>query len=813
MGKVELLAPGGSIAGIRAAAAAGADAVYAGGSLFGARAYAENPEGDDMLSAIDFCHLHGVKFYLTVNTLLKDRELSRKLYDYILPLYEQGIDAVLVQDLGVFRCLKEHFPDLPIHASTQMTIAGAPGAVLLQKMGAERVVLSRELSLREIQEIRRKTDVELETFVHGALCYCYSGQCLMSSMIGGRSGNRGRCAQPCRLPWQLTDERTGLTGKEDPRYLLSLKDICTLQILPDLIDAGISSLKVEGRMKRPEYAAGVTRIYRKYIDLYRSEGREGYRVDPDDMTALSDLFCRGGFSEGYYRMKSGPSMMASLRPDHSGTLAAIVRETGKKTIFSAAEDLYTGDSLIIGGREYRMKEDVKAGETFPADGVSGVRKGEKIMRVRAQHLLDTLSEQYVKKQPSVPADAEVFLSPGKPLKVIVSSGAQKAAAEGSPLQQAEKRPLTEDTVRKQTGKTGDTLFEFQNISVDIDGSCFCQVSEMNRVRREALSALEEKLLSGFRRKAPDGKTGRLADGKTGRLADRKTGRLADGCRAGRISDSGGSEAGSHADFVPHPAVTASVMNGDQLRAVLGEERIGGVYLDTSMFVYPSSPEPEDLIFRVHEAGKKAYLAMPYVWRLDVQTVFSHCLPEEKIRQFDGLLLRSIDQFGSLGDYRLPAGMEVIADAGVYTWNREAAAEVFRLGATSETIPYECTAKELSGRDLRSSELVVYGRIPLMVTAQCLRKNSASCTHTPSFMTLTDRKKIRFPVRTECAFCGNIIFNSVPLELVTAKEEQKLLNPGSVRYFFTTESGEETAEILSGHLPEKVTRGHIRKGVE
>ena len=266
---------------IRAAVHAGADAVYAGGRLFGARAYADNPEKDALLEVIDYCHLYGVKLYLTVNTLLKEYELTQMLPEYLAPIYEHGVDAVLVQDFGVFHFLKHAFPDLPLHASTQMTVTGPDGVRLLKEMGAERVVLSRELSLAEIQAIRKKCDVELETFVHGALCYCYSGKCLMSSMIGGRSGNRGRCAQPCRLPWDLYESQDSVRGRRslnDPsqQYLLSPKDICTLRLLPELIDAGISSLKIEGRMKSPEYTAGVTAMYRKYIDLYLEKGRKGY---------------------------------------------------------------------------------------------------------------------------------------------------------------------------------------------------------------------------------------------------------------------------------------------------------------------------------------------------------------------------------------------------------------------------------------------------------------------------------------------------------------------------------------------------------
>ena len=328
-----------------AAVQAGADAIYMGGSRFGARAYADNPEEDRFLEAIDYVHLHGCRLYMTVNTLVKEEELDQ-LYDFLKPYYERGLDAVIVQDLGVWKFIREHFPDLPIHASTQMTVTGWRSAQSLKEMGATRVVTARELSLQEIAEIRDHVDVEIESFVHGALCYCYSGQCLLSSLIGGRSGNRGRCAQPCRLPYdvltaagkpvqsaakqnsaKLTEsiyetgkqnarnQNTGKKGKGkhspdmqdrnarmkgkpyaqqkaavgDDRYVLSLKDLCTLDILPDIIESGVYSLKIEGRMKSPRYTAGVVSIYRKYVDYYLEHGRDGYKVDPADRCSWISL--------------------------------------------------------------------------------------------------------------------------------------------------------------------------------------------------------------------------------------------------------------------------------------------------------------------------------------------------------------------------------------------------------------------------------------------------------------------------------------------------------------------------------------------
>ena len=274
--KWELLAPAGSYESMTAAFAAGADAVYIGGSRFGARAYADNLDQDRMCQAIDYAHLHGRRIYMTVNTLFKEQEL-KELYPYLLPFAVQGLDGVIVQDLGAMALIRECFPDLAVHASTQMTITGAYGARRLKELGAKRIVTARELSLEEIRFIHRQTGMEIECFIHGALCYCYSGQCLMSSLIGGRSGNRGRCAQPCRLPYEV--KRRGKTvNPKDERLVLNLKDLCTLDQLPDILEAGVYSLKIEGRMKSPRYTAGVVSIYRKYLDAYGERGRKGYRV-------------------------------------------------------------------------------------------------------------------------------------------------------------------------------------------------------------------------------------------------------------------------------------------------------------------------------------------------------------------------------------------------------------------------------------------------------------------------------------------------------------------------------------------------------
>ena len=370
--KVEILAPAGSFDSMKAAVAAGADAVYMGGSRFGARAYAENPDETGMLEALNYVHMHGRQLYMTVNTLVKEDEMD-DLYDYLLPYYQAGLDAVIVQDFGAFAFLKREFPNLDLHASTQMSVHSVQSAALLEKLGASRVVPAREISLEEIAAIRQNTSLEIECFVHGALCYCYSGQCLMSSMIGGRSGNRGRCAQPCRLPYVYE-------GKE--QFWLSPKDICTLQILPEVLEAGVDSLKIEGRMKRTEYAAGVAAMYRKYVDLYRKKGKEGYHVEKKDIQDLMDLYNRGGFSTGYYQRYHGVSMMSMKRQNHYGTEGAMLLEQrkGGQLTFKALENLQKGDML----ESATVAEDVKKGRIFSMK-VRDAGRDRKSTRLNSSH--------------------------------------------------------------------------------------------------------------------------------------------------------------------------------------------------------------------------------------------------------------------------------------------------------------------------------------------------------------------------------------------------------------------------------------------
>ena len=824
---LEILAPGGSFEGLKAAVNAGADAVYMGGQRFGARAYARNPAETELLEAMDYCHLHGKKLYLTVNTLLKERELERELYDYLLPAYEHGLDAVLVQDFGVFSFIRRNFPQLPVHASTQMTLMGVHGARLLKRMGAERIVPSRELTLEEISQIHQQVDIEIECFVHGALCYCYSGQCLMSSMIGGRSGNRGRCAQPCRLAYDLYHGKEQISSKNS-RYLLSLKDICTLQILPELIQAGVCSFKIEGRMKRAEYAAGVTQVYRKYVDLYQSQGKEGYRVDPEDEKILQDLYNRGGFSAGYYHRYNGKNMMSMERPNHQGTPAArVIAEKNGQLQLKALEPLWEGDALELEanagagagntGREIILQENVPEGKSFrlrPGDQyrssgrrISGseIRKDTILARVRCEHLLQELQDKYGKKEIQKKIKGKFILKQGKPAILTVirenCENVMSVTVSGEQPATAQNRPIDRETVDRQLRKTGNTPFVFEELAIELEDGLFYPMQSLNEIRRQALEKLEREILDAYRRRR--------------------------GERQFTSSEKEYSFSGK-----THPILTASVETPEQLEAIGREPDISQVYADCCMFLTGNARKGREAFLSaaeyLHDRGKKCYLMLPAVWRTHVIRTFESVFTDEVLAAADGFLLRSNEQleyFPSLLAGKGSHGQEMIADAGIYTYNKESRQFLRTLGIGRDTLPLECNRTELKERGCEGSECIVYGYLPLMVTAQCLVKNTEGCSHMPGVYRLKDRKNAEFPVKNFCPVCTNIIYNSVPLDLISSGRELRELAPSSYRLSFTLENAGEVHRIvtaaadclLGGQETEKTvpdgTRGHFKRGVE
>ncbi|MCR5703319.1 MAG: U32 family peptidase [Eubacterium sp.] len=725
--KVELLAPGGSYESVLAALNAGADAVYTGGEKFGARASADNLTTEQLIDAIHYAHLHHKKLYLTINTLLKNKELEQELCSYLEPLYKEGLDAVIVQDFGVICFLRKYFPKLPIHASTQMTIFGSRTVNELKRLGVSRIVTPRELSLKEISAIYENTGMEIESFVHGALCYCYSGQCLMSSFIGGRSGNRGRCAQPCRMEYDLKLNNQTINAKNE-KYILSPKDICTLKILPEIIESGVYSLKIEGRMKKLEYITGVVEIYRKYLDLYLNNP-DSYKVSEEDINKLLSLFNRNGFHESYYKQHNGRNMMSL-----------------KKVAFRAENEEYTNElKEKYSGK--KLKESI--------DIYVNCKKNEPISIQTNLSVLDAQNN-------SVKKEIVVF---------------------GAIPESAQKRPLDEDTVRKQISKLGNTDFVVGTLEIDMDSDIFLPVSEIKELRRSFINQITEKMLEKFQRYD---KIQNHSEKTVDVVLTKKTG------------------------------TSALVWNSNQLKQVLSLQWIETIYLEMVQF-----PEKELIqsIQLIKNASKKAFLALPYVFRKKNEKILDAQLIGV-LHQVDGVLVRNIEQYFYLKekkyflDYRL--------DYNVYLMNNYSVEYYESLGV-SQTAPLELNYKELRRMNLSQSEMILYGKIPLMVSAGCGLKSLNQCRHQNQQFQLIDRKNNTFTVQCVCDHCYNLMLNCKALSLLKYIKEIETLNCSSYRFIFTTESEKEVAEILEKarrsfkeheivREDDSTTRGHFQRGV-
>lgn len=822
--KVELLAPAGSYESLTAAVNAGADAVYVGGSRFGARAFANNLTEEKLLQAVDECHLRGKQLYLTVNTLLKDDEMA-ELYDYILPYYTRGLDAVIVQDMGVFTFLRREFPDLPIHASTQMTITGPDGAKLLKDLGASRIVTARELSLQEIAGIHKQVDIEIESFVHGALCYCYSGQCLYSSLIGGRSGNRGRCAQPCRLPYDLYQKGNRLNYGAD-KFLMSPKDMCTLDLIPELVESGVYSFKIEGRMKKPAYTAGVVRIYRKYIDLYLQKGRRGFHIEENDRLELMDLYNRGGFSTGYYKSGNGKEMMSLVRPNHIGTKAAKVVDTGKNILkLKAAEALHPGDVLECldeksgqKGTEFTMREEKKPGEVFQVKIPAGKKQEtyKTIIRTRNEQLLKQLEDTFLLGKFKEKINGKLRLYKKNPAILELRMGDFAVHVTGDVVTEAMNQPLSYEKVKKQMQKTGNTPYIFEKLDIEMDNDIFLPVQSLNELRRMGLEQLTIEIQDSYRRNIPS------KESKDEREINRSSKDIPKPVGY-TYGDKGGSPKGQ-GNRKTDMKFMVSLESLDAFEMLLGLEEVSAIYLDSSAFKdnreFQSSGK---YIAQCHAAGKKCNYIMPYIFRSETRKYYESESALKMLAAYDALVVKSLDEAGYLKERGLTNPL--IADYNLYAFNRDSESFFKEQGFASDTVPLELNAKEIEKRGCENSEILVYGHLPMMVSAQCLKKTAGRCNKVPEVLYLRDRMKKDFPVKTNCQFCYNVIYNSAPVVLLDNWEEIRKLCPAAIRLSFTLENKAQVMSVTEKYidafckgknsrldLPE-FTRGHFKRGVE
>lgn len=801
--RVEILAPAGSMECLKAAIAAGADAVYTGGALFGARAYAHNLTEEELLEAIDYVHLHGRRLYLTVNTLIKDREMEKQMYDYLLPYYRQGLDAVIVQDIGLFRFIRKHFPDLPIHASTQMTLTGVDGAKFLEKEGAQRIVTSRELSMAEVKKIADETELEIESFVHGALCYCYSGQCLFSSFIGGRSGNRGQCAQPCRLLYRTPEAKR-------PQYLLSLKDICTLELIPEMIESGIYSFKIEGRMKKPEYAAAVAFQYRKYADLYLKYYEEcpaeedpaayamkKYRVREEDRQMLLDLYNRGGFHTGYYHTQNGREMISLNRPNHAGVPAVkVLAKKGRNVTAKALTDLYPQDIIELPmrkGREkadnYTCKDAVRKGMNvqIPVFADTPFKRDEIWMRTRNSTLIDTLREEFVNGKIKERICGTFRLYPQEKATLTVKCRDAEITVAGEKAQEALSQPMSRERIEKQLRKTGNTEFEFSFLKAEIGEKVFLPMQSLNELRREALETLEKVICEKYR-------------------------------RSGEVKDPEEDKTELSMEEEILSGWTASVRTAEQMEVILEEEAIGRIYADCTMF--PRIWEKDsyvEWITKVHAAGKEIYLVMPYIFRERTRKQYEAAYNRIFGAGWDGILIANYESFAFLKEHGYTG--RIMTDYNLYEFNQESRKFWKEKGVFEFTAPVELTERELQDLRVKDGEVIVYGYLPMMISAGCIQKTTRGCLKKSGQTTITDRYRNPFVVKNECDYCYNILYNYVPLYLGDRMEEVYQIGPGRIRLMFTTERQQEVRQILSAYfegkqLPEGTyTRGHWKRGIK
>lgn len=728
--RVEILAPAGSMECLKAAIAAGADAVYTGGALFGARAYAHNLTEEELLEAIDYVHLHGRRLYLTVNTLIKDREMEKQMYDYLLPYYRQGLDAVIVQDIGLFRFIRKHFPDLPIHASTQMTLTGVDGAKFLEKEGAQRIVTSRELSMAEVKKIADETELEIESFVHGALCYCYSGQCLFSSFIGGRSGNRGQCAQPCRLLYRTPEAKR-------PQYLLSLKDICTLELIPEMIESGIYSFKIEGRMKKPEYAAAVAFQYRKYADLYLKYYEEcpaeedpaayamkKYRVREEDRQMLLDLYNRGGFHTGYYHTQNGREMISLNRPNHAGVPAVkVLAKKGRNVTAKALTDLYPQDIIELPmrkGREkadnYTCKDAVRKGMNvqIPVFADTPFKRDEIWMRTRNSTLIDTLREEFVNGKIKERICGTFRLYPQEKATLTVKCRDAEITVAGEKAQEALSQPMSRERIEKQLRKTGNTEFEFSFLKAEIGEKVFLPMQSLNELRREALETLEKVICEKYR-------------------------------RSGEVKDPEEDKTELSMEEEVLSGWTASVRTAEQMEVILEEEAIGRIYVDCTMF--PRIWEKDsyvEWITKVHAAGKEIYLVMPYIFRERTRKQYEAAYNRIFGAGWDGILIANYESFAFLKEHGYTG--RIMTDYNLYEFNQESRKFWKEKGVFEFTAPVELTERELQDLRVKDGEVIVYGYLPMMISAGCIQKTTRGCLKKSGQTTITDRYRNPFVVK-------------------------------------------------------------------
>ena len=776
MEKVELLAPAGSMESLYAAVNNGADAVYLGGSKFSARAYASNFNNEKMQEAVQYCHAYNVKIYVTMNTLLKEKELKEAI-KYVGYLYEIGVDALIVQDLGLVKLIRERYPEFEIHASTQMTVHNGEGAIYFKDKGFTRIVLSRELSLEEIEYISKELNIETEMFIHGALCVAYSGKCLMSSMIGGRSGNRGRCAQPCRKEYILESENNG----KKRGYLLSPKDMCTIDNIEDIIKSNAYSLKIEGRMKRPEYVAGVVQNYRAAIDrvLHNSvyDNKKGKKV-------LLQLFNREGFSNAYLKKNTGRDMMSYNFPKNTGVEVGKVTE-GNKVLLSSSVAVgdgiryrdkgFTINKITVKGNEVKKASANEEVVLYPKD----YKKGDILYRTSSKELFDTLDETIKPYKRKIPISVEVEFAVGKPIRLMAKYNKECYYVEGDIVEVAEKKPLDRERIIDNLKKSGEYSYKIDEVYFKEFQDGFIRISSINTIRRELFELISKKNLSKYRKRPME--------------------RKKEECKL------------KHS--ISHEYIYTCTSN-EQLQTLLKRNiKVLGIDL------FNKSKDAIDI--NVLD-DVKIYLLLPEIIKKEFDYICK--IIDKNIDKIKGIIT---DNAGIINKYK--DSLDIIGDYKLNIFNSEAV-KFYREDLNNVTISMELTRNEIKEAltdKISGISCVIYGKSELMVSEYCpigssfggkntTRECNKACMQDQYY--LIDEKKARFKVMTD-KFCRSHIFNSYATNLISEIDELKKIGIDTFRVDFKDESSKEVDNVLDmieGKATinsEKYTKGHYKRGVE
>ncbi|MEG6586487.1 DUF3656 domain-containing U32 family peptidase [Dendrosporobacter sp. 1207_IL3150] len=768
---IELLAPVGSKEALNAALEGGADAVYLAGKMFGARAYAPNFDDEQLVEAIRNAHLRGVYVYVAVNTLVDNSEM-RQLIDYLEFLYEAGADGIIVQDIGVAYVARKVVPGLPIHASTQMTVHNLEGVQFLHSIGFSRIVLAREVSLEDIKYICSNTEAEIEVFIHGALCISYSGQCLMSGMIGGRSGNRGRCAQPCRLPYTLVDSNgmDALENKDAGEYLLSPKDLNTIDLIPELIEAGVKSFKIEGRMKRPEYVATVVDIYRRSIDGHLAY-QDQFKIDDQERKDLAQIFNRD-FTTAYLKHRPGRTMMSDRRPNNRGVrIGRVMSYNADKRLATIKLDEALNINDIVefwvkvGGRVSATISNMKvydqevstapAGTSVTIPVQSPVRVNDRVFKVFDSRLMERARAFFAGSSAvrRIPVDIQVEVSEGMPLNIEIrdSEGFYGQAQSSFLAEKALKRPLNYETISKQIERLGTTIFELGNLNCVVQGEVMVPISEINDTRRRAIEALENARLAKFSRE------GLVKKSFDHRLSEQIFGK-------------------SKNKTVSNESLTELVVNVDNIQKVEKALTSGA---DIIMFGGENfSHQPitaEDYrkaVELVRKYNRKIILSTPRLvkeWQTNILKVELELFNELKP---DAV---SIGNLGTLHLANKMINLPIHGDYQLNIYNNATIQFLAQQSVDSVTLSPELNFSQIEdiiNRSVLGTECIVHGYLTLMISEYCTLGSYLGDLHTGKCSNacvnhkfwLKDRKNEQFPIVTD-QFCRMHVLNAKELSLL------------------------------------------------